>query len=69
MSDVGEAEFAARLADIAEVKAGTMTLEMAQKRARKRQRQSGLAPSKFYDEMAQATGRSRVAVADEKEKS
>lgn len=38
----GRKEFEQRLADIAAVKAGTMTLEAAQKSARKRSRQSGM---------------------------
>lgn len=59
MSEIGENELAARLADIAEVKAGTMTLELAQKRTRKRQRESGLTPSAFYHELTRATGRMR----------
>ena len=62
MSEIGENEFAARQADIAEVKARTMTLETAKKRARKRQLESGLTPSAFYLELTKATGRSRTAV-------
>jgi hypothetical protein len=63
VSEIGENEFAARQADIAAVKAGAMALELAQKRARKRQRQSGLTRSEFYRELMQATGRSRVNAA------
>lgn len=62
MSEIGENEFAARQADIAEVKARTMTLETAQKRARKRQRESCLTPSAFYLELTKATGSARTAV-------
>lgn len=64
VSEVGEAELAMRLADIVEVKAGTMTLEMAQKRARKRRRESGLTPTQFHRELAKATGRSRALASD-----
>lgn len=38
----GAAEHAARVADLAEVKAGRMTLQEAQARARSRQRKAGL---------------------------
>lgn len=47
----GRKEFEQRLADIAAVKAGTMTLEAAQKAARKRSRQSGMNGSDAYHAM------------------
>ena len=59
MSDIGENELSMRMVDIAEVKAGRMTLEEATKRCRKRQRESSLTASMFYHELTLATGRSR----------
>lgn len=47
----GRKEFEQRLADVAAVKAGTMTLEAAQKAARKRSRQSGMSGSDAYRAM------------------
>lgn len=44
----GKAEHHARLADIAAVKAGEISLEEAQSRARKRSRQSGMTPHQAY---------------------
>jgi hypothetical protein len=50
----GAAEDIARKADIAAVKAGTMTLAAAQKRARSRSRQSGMTPSRAYAALVDA---------------
>lgn len=44
----GQKEDAARKADIEAVKAGTMELHEAQKRARSRSRQSGMTPSEAH---------------------
>lgn len=44
----GMAESSARKSDIEAVKAGMITLEEAQKRARHRTRQSGMAPSEAH---------------------
>lgn len=44
----GKTEDVARKADIAAVKASTMTLEEAQKRARSRSRRSGMTPSEAH---------------------
>lgn len=50
----GAGEDAARKADIVAVKAGTMTLEAAQKAARKRVRQSGMTRTAAYRAMVDA---------------
>ena len=47
----GRKEFEQRLADIAAVKAGTMTLADAQKAARSRSRQSGMNGNDAYHAM------------------
>lgn len=44
----GKTEDGLRKTDIAAVKAGAMTLEEAQKRARSRSRQSGMTPHQAY---------------------
>lgn len=44
----GKTEADARLSDIAAVKAGMMSLEEAQRRARARSRKSGMTPSESY---------------------
>lgn len=48
----GKAEADARLADIAAVKAGTISLEDAQRRARSRSRKSGMTPTESYSWMS-----------------
>ena len=47
----GAKEHQTRIADIAAVKRGEITLEEAQKRARKRSRESGMTPSRSYSAM------------------
>lgn len=59
MNEVGENERIARLDDMAQVKAGRLTLEMAKQRAIERQQRSGLSKSNFQAKLSQATGRAR----------
>lgn len=47
----GAQELRDRLADLVLVKAGQMTLDVAQKRARQRSRQSGMTPAQSYRAM------------------
>lgn len=47
----GATEHRIRKDEIALMKAGSLTLEQVQKRARKRQRQSGMTPSEAYHAM------------------
>lgn len=49
--DWGRREFEQRLADIAAVRAGAMTLEAAQRAARRRSRKSGMSGSDAYRAM------------------
>ena len=57
----GATEDAARKADIAAVKAGTMELGTAQKNARRRSRQSGMTPTQAHRAMADAQHMQRAA--------
>ena len=61
MSDIGEDERIARLDDLAQMKAGRLTLEMVKQRATERQRRSGLSKSRFQTAVSLACGRSRAA--------
>jgi len=61
MSDWGKLEDAARKCDIEAVKAGVMTLEEAQRSARRRARQAGLTPRQAFDELCNAQRQSRLA--------
>ena len=55
----GAKEDAMRKADIAAVKAGSMTLEAAQKQARIRVRHSGMTPSSAYRALVNAQRQAR----------
>lgn len=60
--DIGERERIARLDDIAQMKAGRLTLEMVKERTTERQRQSGLSKARFQLSVSLACGRSRANV-------
>ena len=60
MNEIGESERIARLDDLAQMKAGLLTLEMVKQRAI--ERQSGLSKSRFQTAVALACGRARAAV-------
>lgn len=60
MNEIGENERLARLDDLAQMKAGRLTLEMVKKRATERQRQSGLSRSRFQTVVSLACGKARA---------
>ena len=60
-SGIGDAERIARIDDMAQMKAGRLTLDMVKQRATERQQQSGLSKSRFQLAVSLACGRSRVA--------
>jgi hypothetical protein len=61
VNEIGENERLARLDDLAQMKAGRLTLEMVKQRATMRQRQSGLSKSRFQTAVSLACGRARAA--------